>query len=334
MKKGLFQDEVNKIPRCKICPNNCVIKEDKLGICGVRGTRLGKVQSLTYGIVSAMHVDPIEKKPLYHFYPAKDIFSIGSFGCNLSCLYCQNFDISTMKVEDLAPGLREFTPKEIVKDCENSNTGMIAFTYNEPTIWYEYVLDVAQLAKEKKIKTVMVTNGYINLEPLRELAHYIDAVNIDLKGFDEKFYEKTCSVKLKPVLEAIKAYKKAGVWIEITNLLIPGMNDDVKKIEEMCKWIKENIGKGTPLHFSRFFLMHKMQDVPVTTMELLLKAKETADKYLDYVYVGNVQSTELNSTFCYKCRKLVIERTGYSTKNLLDKNKCPFCGAKISGVFE
>ena len=334
MKEGMFQDKVKGIPRCKICPNNCVIPEGKAGICGIRGTKDGKVQLLAYGQVSGMNVDPIEKKPLYHFFPSKEIFSIGSFGCNMSCLFCQNYDISTIKAENLAPGKQEFTPEEIIKFCEESGTRMIAFTYNEPTITYEFVYDTAKLAKEKGIKTVLVTNGFINIEPLKELAKYIDAANIDLKGFDEKFYREICGARLKPVLEAIKEYKKAKVWIELTNLLIPGKNDNPEKIEEMCKWIKENVGKETPLHFSRFFPMHKMTDVPQTEMKTLLEAKRIAKKYLDFVYVGNITDDELNSTFCPKCKKLIIERTGYSTKSLLDGDKCPFCKTKIAGVFE
>ncbi|RLE45827.1 AmmeMemoRadiSam system radical SAM enzyme [Candidatus Woesearchaeota archaeon] len=252
----------------------------------------------------------------------------------MSCLFCQNYDISTMKTENLAPGMQEFTPEEIIRFCEESGTRMIAFTYNEPTITYEFVYDTAKLAKEKGIKTVLVTNGFINIEPLKELAKYIDAANIDLKGFDEKFYREICGARLKPVLEAIKEYKKAKVWIELTNLLIPGKNDNPEKIEEMCKWIKENVGKETPLHFLRFFPMHKMTDVPQTEMKTLLEAKRIAKKYLDFVYVGNITDDELNSTFCPKCKKLIIERTGYSTKSLLDGDKCPFCKTKIAGVFE
>ena len=326
----MFQKKLKKGVQCNICPHNCIIPKGKYGICGIRKNINGQIKLMTYGIISSVNIDPIEKKPLYHFYPGATVFSIGGYGCNFKCGWCQNYEISTERFENLFDGERH-TPAEVVKKCKENKSKIIAFTYNEPTIWYEYIYDISKLAKKERIKTVIVTNGYINAEPLKKLIKYIDGVNVDLKSFSAEFYKKNCAGKLKPVLEALKIYKQK--WLEVTNLIIPGMNDSEKEIKEMSKWILENLGKETPLHFSRFYPMYKLTHVKPTTKETLIKARKIAKKFLDYVYIGNVQDTEMNSTKCPKCKKIVIERTGYTVYNKTKKGKCPYCGYKIAGEF-
>jgi pyruvate formate lyase activating enzyme len=326
----MFQKKLEKGVQCLLCPNNCVIQEEKYGVCGVRKNINGKIKLMTYGIVSSLNVDPIEKKPLYHFFPGKKIFSVGSYGCNLKCGWCQNYGISNERFEYIIEN-RRFKPEEIIKKCVENNSKFLAFTYNEPIIWFEYIYDICKLAKKEGIKIVLVTNGYINEKPLKKLIEFIDAINVDLKGFNIDFYKEKCFGKLDSVLEALKIYKKK--WLEITNLLIPEMNDSSEEIKMMSKWISENLGKDTPLHFSRFYPLYKCSDLEMTSKDSLIKARNIAKKFLDYVYVGNVSNIDLNSTFCPKCNKIVIKRDFYDSENLTKKGKCPFCGFKIAGVF-
>ena len=331
MKEALLYDQLSdKKVKCNLCNWHCTILPDKQGTCGVRKNVDGKLYSLVYGKPCSIAVDPIEKKPLFHFLPGEAILSIGTSGCNFFCLGCQNYDISQGKFDE--NDFKAVSPEEIISETKAKDCKMIAFTYNEPTIFYEYFIDIAKLAKNEGIKTVMVSNGYMTEKALNEILKYIDAINVDLKSFSEDFYRNYCKTKLKPVLDNLKRMK-GKTWLEITNLVIPGMDDKPEEIEEMCKWIKENVG-DVPLHFSRFFPMYKATGKDVTPLKTLLKAKEIADKYLSYIYIGNIETEKGENTYCPKCKALLIERRRYViTKNVVKDGKCPECGFKISGVW-
>lgn len=334
MKEALYYQKLkNDIVNCSLCPHNCIIKPDSFGNCGARKNIGGTLYSRVYAKPVSMAIDPIEKKPLYHFLPGSTSLSIGTLGCNLHCLHCQNYDISQSKADEFTG--REVKPEEIIKAAIKNSCKSISYTYNEPTIFYEYVLETAKLAREKGIKNVMVTNGYINKEPLKELYPLIDAANIDLKSLDEDFYKKICEVRLKPILESIKEIKKIGTWIEITNLIIPGYNGKKEQIEKLVKWIKENVGIKTPLHFSAFYPTYKLLDAERTPPETLLKAKDIAEKHgLKYIYLGNTSLSGSGNTYCPKCNKPLIERGWFEIhKNNIRKNSCPYCNEKIDGVF-
>lgn len=274
----------NNIIKCELCPNFCVIKEDSVGICRTRKNINGKLISLSYGHPVATHIDPIEKKPIYEYLQNTHTFSIGTAGCNLRCKHCQNWTISQASPEEFK--MKYIGPKGIVERAIKNKCPSISYTYTDPVAFYEYTLDIAKIAKKKGLKNVLVMNGYINQIPLAELLEYIDAVNVDLKSFDDEFYRKICGGKLKPVLESLKLMKKNGIHIEVTNLLIDGLNSDEENIRKLCKWVKKNL--DCPIHFSRYFPCYKMQRTP-TKMETLLKAKKIAEEEgLDKVYIGNV----------------------------------------------
>ena len=343
MKEALYYSKLkNKIVTCSLCPTNCVIKPDNVGNCKARKNIEGKLYSLVYAKPISISIDPIEKKPLYHFLPGTYALSIGTLGCNMHCLHCQNYDISQKEAEKFSG--KETPPKEIVERAIKNNCKSIAYTYNEPTIFYEYVLETAKLARKKGINNIMVTNGYINKEPLKELYKYIDAANIDLKSLDEDFYKKICSVRLKPVLETIKEIKLLNsnnsqsktTHIELTNLIIPGYNDKKQQIEKLVKWVKENTGINTPLHFSAFYPTYKLLDVERTPPKKLLDAKEIAKKQgLKNIYLGNTILPDSGNTYCPKCNKLLIGRSQFQVyKNNIKKNSCPYCNEPIEGVFE
>jgi len=320
------------VVQCTLCPNFCIIKNNEVGKCKTRQNVNGKLFSLVYGKPVSARADPIEKKPLYHFLPGTLSFSIGTAGCNLNCLYCQNWEISQLKPEQV-PSFN-LSPKDVVKEAIKSGCKSISYTYTDPVAFYQYTLDTSRLAKKENLKNVIVCNGYINKEPLLELFKFIDAANVDLKAFNNKFYREICGGKLEPVLEALKILKKNKIWLELTYLIIPGENDDSKEIKEMCEWIKENLGKEVPLHFSRFFPMYKMLDKNPTPLKTLLKAKEIARKYLDYVYIGNIKTQEGENTYCPKCKNLLIERDGFRVlQNNIKNGRCK-CGGKIPGVWD
>lgn len=335
MKEALYYKKLkNNIVNCNLCPTNCVIKPDTFGNCGARKNIDGKLYSLVYAKPVSVSVDPIEKKPLYHFLPGSYSLSIGTLGCNLHCLHCQNYEISQSKADEFMS--REVKPEELIQTAIKNNYKSISYTYNEPTIFYEYVLETVKLARKKGIKNVMVTNGYINKEPLEELYPLIDAANVDLKALDEDFYKKVCSVRLNPILEAIKEIKKIGTWVELTNLIIPGYNDKKEQIEKLVKWVNENLGIKVPLHFSAFNPTYKLLDAPRTSPQTLLRAKEIALKYdLKYIYLGNTSLPDSGNTYCPKCNKLLIERGWFEVyKNNIKNNSCPYCNEKVDGVFE
>jgi len=320
--------------QCTLCPFNCILSPGQTGACKARKNVKGELISLTYGKPVSLAIDPIEKKPFFHFYPGTQVFSLGTAGCNLHCNFCQNWQISQVSPEKV-PNY-EISSEEIVKKAIGSGSKSIAFTYNEPIVFYEMMLETAKLAKHKGLRTVMVTNGYINTEPLEELAEYIDAANVDLKAFTNKFYSKYTGATLEPVLNSLKTLKRKGVFLEVTNLLIPGANDSEKEITELCKWIKKNLGEETPLHFSRFFPAYKLKNVPPTPVETLKMAKKIAEKVgLKNVYIGNVITEGGENTICPKCGEIVIERERYIVKNnRLENGKCPKCGKEITGMFE
>lgn len=334
MKQALYYKLLkNEIIECQLCPHYCKISNEKVGICKVRQNKDGKLYTLNYAKPVAMHLDPIEKKPLFHFLPGKLVFSIGTVGCNMGCLHCQNWDIS--KATPIEYKTKVVSPEKTVELAIENNSQIIAYTYNEPTVFFEYMLECSKIAKQTTLKNIIVSNGYINPKPLEELYQYLDGANIDLKGFSNEFYKKICAAKLEPVLDTLKILVKNKVWVEITNLVIPTKNDDMKEIEEMCKWIKTNLGAGVPLHFSRFHPDYKMLDIEVTPTSTLENAKQIAQKYLDYVYIGNIITKEHENTYCPKCGELLIQRIGYQIiKNTIVEGKCNKCQHPIPGVWE
>jgi len=286
----LYKKEKNKKVKCLACSHKCIIEEGKNGICFVRKNIKGKLYLLVYGKIISHHVDPIEKKPLFHFMPGTSTYSIGTFGCNFRCSFCQNYEISqAQESEEYLEGLfgESMTPEQIVNEALKSGCKSIAYTYNEPTIFIEFVKDVAKLAKKKGLKNIFVTNGFMSKEALDFISPYIDAMNIDLKAFSDRFYLKTCKASLKPVLETIKRAHKKKIHIEITTLLIPGENDSANEIKEIAKFIA-SVDKSIPWHLSRFFPMYKMLDKKVTGIDKLKEAEKIGKKYLKYVYIGNV----------------------------------------------
>jgi pyruvate formate lyase activating enzyme len=319
--------------QCNLCPRNCVIPEGAFGNCGARKNIKGKLYSMVYGKAVAVAIDPIEKKPLFHFLPGSRILSWGTAGCNLHCKHCQNWTTSQARAgeypeEDLAPA-------ELVKAALDSSCESIAATYNEPTVFYEYMYDAFRLAKKSNIKTVAVTNGFINEKPLKDLLPYLDGANVDLKSFDESFYREVASAELKPVLNTLKIINKSKTWLEITNLIIPTLNDDLGSIKKMCKWIRENLGVHVPLHFSAFYPCYKLANLPPTPEEILIKARRVAQEAgLKYVYVGNIQTEDGETTFCPNCKKLLIKRAGFFVAtDDLKGNRCRYCNAAVDGVF-
>jgi pyruvate formate lyase activating enzyme len=334
MKEALYYEKLNNnLVKCELCPWLCNIQPNNRGICGVRQNLKGKLYSLVYARPCAVHVDPIEKKPLYHFMPGARAFSIATIGCNFFCGFCQNWQISKADVANVEKEYDELAPERAVELCKKEKCNIISYTYTEPTIFYEYMLDIAKVAKKQGIKNTIVSNGYINEAPLKELCKYIDGANIDLKGFTDEFYRKICKGKLEPVLNTLKTLRREGVWLEITNLLVPGLNDDFKKIEEMSEWISKELGKDVPLHFSRFHPDYKITDAEPTPMETLEKARKIAEEYLNYVYIGNVAGE--SNTICPKCESVVIRRNMLSLiENKLVKGKCFKCGKIIAGEWE
>ncbi len=332
-KVALYQEkkEGGKV-RCRLCPHNCLINEGKLGVCNARKNIGGTLYTLAYGNPCSLNIDPIEKKPLFHFYPGENILSLATAGCNFHCLNCQNWQISQASPEDF--GQYRLEPEEIIRAALSYHTKMIAFTYTEPTIFYEYMYDISVLAHQNEIKTVIVSNGFINPEPLNDFCPLLDAANIDLKCFDDAVYKKlTSGGRLHPILSTLKTLKEHDIWLEITNLIIPTYNDDPQMIQNMCEWLVENGFAETPLHFSRFFPSYKLQHVPPTPQSALIKAKEIAEKAgIKYVYIGNMPHIQGENTFCPSCKQLLIARTGFSVaeNNVVD-GKCAFCGESIPG---
>jgi len=318
--------------QCELCPNGCVLDEGQHSRCRARMNRDGKLFSLVYGKPCAVHIDPIEKKPFFHFLPGTTAFSIATAGCVLSCKFCQNWQISQAKPEDT--DTYDLPPDKVVSQAIANKCRSVTYTYTEPTVFYEYMYDTAVIAGKQGIKNTMHSCGYINEKPLRKLSKHMDAADIDLKAFTEDFYSRICSGSLKPVLNSLVVLKEEGVWLELTNLVIPTLNDNMKNIKDMCIWIQKNLGSDTPIHFSRFFPNYKLTNLPPTPLETLIDARKTAmDAGLRFVYIGNTRH-EGESTFCPKCKKLLVERIGYFVKqNYLSNGRCKFCSTAIAGIW-
>lgn len=327
----LFKKEGDKT-QCLLCPHFCNLTEGKTGICSVRKNVSGEIVLTTYGVISGFAIDPVEKKPLYHFFPGKNIFSIGSYGCNMRCDFCQNYNISQNIPESHVMNTK---PENIIRDAFllDNNIG-VAFTYNEPIIWYEFMRDTAVQAKESGLFTVMVSNGYVNREPLSEIIQFIDAFNIDLKSFNNNFYRKLAGADLEPIKDTLKQIAKSGKHLEITTLIIPGQNDDPKEMTAQIEWIAGELGKDVPLHLSRYFPMYKRND-PATSLEKMNILFEIASEKLNYVYMGNFKSNQGQNTRCPKCGTIVTNRIGYNTelKNLNIEGNCLVCGNLIYRYF-
>ncbi len=333
----LYKKLADKSVRCNLCSHRCLIKPGERGICSVRENQGGTLYSLVYGKVIAANVDPIEKKPLFHFQPGSLSFSIATAGCNFRCEFCQNWQISQItkgpKGEIIG---KELPPEQVVQKALETECSSIAYTYTEPTIFFEYAADTAKLAKKKGLANVFVTNGYQTPETIKEMAKFVDAANVDLKSFSEEFYQKICGAKLKPVLEAIKLMHKAGIWLEITTLVVPDQNDSEKELSEIAKFIA-GVSKNIPWHISRFHPDFKMTDSYPTPLETLEKAFKIGKKAgLKYVYLGNVATVTRENTYCPKCENLAIRRVGYDIETLgVDKKgECRKCGQNLNIISE
>ena len=320
--------------QCELCPKMCLIEPGQSGECRVRINIDGVLRTVVYGFPCSLNIDPIEKKPLFHFLPGTGILSIATVGCNLHCLNCQNWEISQANPEDSRAYV--CPPAKLVELCKESRCSSLAYTYTDPIIFYEYTYDTAKLARQANIRNVLVTAGYINKEPWEKLLKYVDAANIDLKGISDDFYVRICSATLKPVQDALLVAKASGILVEVTNLIIPTLNDKDEQIRELSRWVKVNLGRETPLHFSGFTPKYKMQHLPPTSLKTLEIAREIAiSEGLDYVYIGNVRSKEGENTYCPGCKGLLIERKGYFIlQNRLKEGRCPDCNKEIYGVWK
>jgi pyruvate formate lyase activating enzyme len=329
---GFFYTRLdNKRVRCGICPNRCLLSPGDRSICRSRVNLDGTLYSLTYGNPCSMNVDPIEKKPLYHFKPRSKAFSIATTGCNFRCLNCQNWEISQAKPHQVRH--YELFPADVVKTAQNTGCKAIAYTYSEATTFFEYMIDTARLARDKGISNLWISNGYINRKPLIELCGVLDAANVNLKSFDDAVYRKLNGGRLQPVLNTFKTLHQQGVHFEMTTLVVPGYVDNAEMIKQMCRWILTHLGPDHPLHFLRFFPAYKLDRLPATPVSTLVRFRELAmAEGIHYVYVGNASYPEGNNTYCHNCKKLLIERVGYfiPTYNL-DKNQCKYCRTVIPG---
>jgi len=330
----LYQKLGNNSVRCDLCAHRCVVHDGKAGICKVRENINGILYTKVYGRTIAQHIDPIEKKPLYHFYPGSKAYSIATPGCNFHCLFCQNWDISQLTGTGFQASGEEATPEQIVQDTEQTGCKSIAFTYTEPTIFFEYSYDIARLAHDTGVKNIYVSNGYMTSEMLEMIAPYLDAINIDLKAFQDKTYRRVMGARLQPVLDNLKKIKQMGIWLEVTSLIIPGINDDPKEIRGIANFIAIELGKDVPWHLSRFYPAYKMNDVPPTPLKSLQATKEIGlETGLNYVYIDNVESIDDSETKCPQCDSILIKRSHFGViQNNIKNGQCPECNLKIAGV--
>ena len=323
-----FENIDEETVRCNLCPHRCVLKPGQAGLCRVRVNEDGILVTLNYGEISAIAMDPIEKKPLFHFNPGDKILSVSTVGCNLRCPFCQNWEIAHE-----SPPTRRVTPEQLVRIAVERGSKGIAYTYNEPVIWYEFVLDTARIAVKEGLYNVLVTNGYIEEEPLKLLLQSIHAMNIDLKGWNDKFYLKEIGGKKEVVMRTIKMAYEAGIHVEVTTLVIPGKNDDLEELEEEFKWLA-SIDENIPLHLSRYFPNYKYT-IPPTPPEKLIEIYKIAKKYLNFVYIGNLWDPEYETTVCPKCGSVVIKRSGYEidASGMDEEGRCKVCGFQIARIF-
>lgn len=328
-----YSRKENHILQCQLCFRNCIIPPGKTGFCRVRENRNGRLVSLVYGLPSAVQIDPIEKEPCYHMLPGTQILCLGTAGCNFACRHCHNWHLSQASPGELS--VYSLSPEDAVDMALEKKIKTISFTYNDPIVFYEYMLDIARLAKQEDLRILWHTNGSINACPLKEILKYTDAVTVDLKGFSDEAYANS-EGRLGPVLKTLKTIKQKGVWLEIVNLIIPTVNDNPDEIREMCKWIRDNLGKDVPLHFSRFFpsyLLKGLSPMPIKTLESACTiARETG---LHYVTLGNVPGHRYNSTYCPACGRVVIDRTHFEVKDVkIVDGCCAFCQQTIPGIWE
>jgi len=320
--------------QCNLCAHRCLIREESRGICRVRENRGGKLFTLVYGNLIAENVDPIEKKPLYHFMPGTRAYSIATPGCNFRCGWCQNWQISQMPREMRMPDRKRVTPESVVENAVRANCQTIAYTYTEPTIFFEYSYDTARMAHDRGLQNVYVTNGFMTPEMLDMIEPYLDAANVDIKAFNDEPYRTLMGGRLEPVLESCRKMKSLGIWLEITTLIVPGVNDDPDELEELASFIYNDLGPETPWHLSRFYPQYKMADRAPTEESILYETKQMGEAVgLEYIYLGNILGD--NQTFCKVCDQPLIFRNGYSTRiSGLDSNQnCNNCGTKLNGVF-
>ncbi len=335
MEAYLYELLEDKNVRCNLCNHRCLIKEGNRGICGVRENQNGILKSLVYGKLIAQHVDPIEKKPLYHVLPGSLSYSIATVGCNFKCRFCQNADIAQLPADRKGMIIGDlYSPQDVVSAAQQANCRSIAYTYTEPTVFFEYAYDTAKLAHEKGILNVFVTNGYMTSEAVHMIRPYLDAANVDLKAFNDDFYKEQCSAKRKHVMETLRLMKSLGIFVEVTTLLIPTLNDKKGELQQLASFIADSLGPETPWHISRFHPTYKLTDRPSTPAESIHQARRIGlDAGLRYVYSGNLPGDEGENTVCYSCGQLLIERWGYRiSKNVITNGKCPKCDATIDGI--
>ncbi len=319
--------------QCELCPKQCRVSKGNRGVCRVRENRDGKCYSLVYANPCAFHLDPIEKNPFFHVLPGSRSLSLATAGCNFTCKFCQTWEISQASPEDVYS--YEIPPELVVKRAKQMRARSVAYTYVEPVIFYEYLIEIGPVAKREGLLRLIHSNGFINPDPLRKLSEAIDAANIDLKAFTDGFYRELCGGELEPVLETLKMLKREKIHMEITNLIIPTKNEEMSLVREMCLWVKRELGADTPIHFSRFYPLYKLKNLPPTPVSMLEEAREVAlSSGLEYVYVGNVPGHEGENTFCPVCKKMIIQRTGFMIGEVHVKGgKCEYCGKPIPGIW-
>jgi pyruvate formate lyase activating enzyme len=328
-----YQKLENKKIKCKLCPRECNIGDRETGYCGVRENHGGTYYSLVHSRVCAAHIDPIEKKPLFHYLPGTLAFSIATAGCNVNCKFCQNWDISQVRPEQVPA---QYAPPKMVADlARQRGCPTIAYTYSEPVVFSEYLMDVADAGHEAGVRSVVVSNGYMQEEALKTAYGKMDAVKIDLKAFSESYYKDVVAGELKPVLDSLVTLRKMGKWTEIVYLVVPTLNDSDEEFRSLARWVKANLGQDVPLHFTQFHPEYLLKNLPITPVPTLERAKAIADaEGLHYVYIGNVPGHPAENTYCPKCRRIVVERVGLTAKQMLiSKGKCPFCGQSIPGIW-
>jgi len=319
--------------KCVLCPRECEVADVERGYCGVRENRGGEYQTLVYGALCSANVDPIEKKPLFHYLPSTTAFSIATAGCNIECKFCQNWQISQFRPEQVNSVLVQ--PDRLVAACRSRNSPTIAYTYSEPVIFYEYMHDTAAIARKNGVGSVMISNGYIQEKPLRQLCSHLTGVKIDFKAFTEKFYSEWCMGELKPVLDTLEILKDIGIWFELVILIVPTLNDSPDEIKQMSEWVVSHLGPDVPMHFTRFHPTYRVTNLPRTPVSTLERSRKVAlDAGVRYVYAGNVPMHPSENTFCHECRNELIRRTGFRVQfNRIDDGKCPKCQTPIPGVW-
>ncbi len=319
--------------QCELCPKGCVVAPGQSGECRIRVNLEGRLRAVTYGYPCSVSIDPVEKKPLYHFLPGTTILSLATVGCNLHCKNCQNWEISQSNPEDIPA--HHVPPEKVTLLARREACPSVAYTYTEPLAYYEYTLDSCAAARAAGIKNVLVTAGYINRKPMERLCRLVDAANIDLKAFSDKFYRDICGATLQPVLDTLVLAKSMGVLVEVTNLVIPTLNDGDEHLKPLCRWIARNLGRETPLHFSRFSPRHRMKNLPPTPGATLDRAREIAlAEGLHHVYIGNILRPDASNTRCRSCGKLLVERRGYTVlKNDVTDGRCPGCKTEVYGTW-